>query len=99
MQLKLPRKQQVIIGSLFAGGIFVTAAGAVRTYIMFVLYSDPSKDLTWDAIPIILATTIELYLGIVSLLAILFVCSTTFLVKYAHHRPSKITDLCLHPSD
>lgn len=66
-RLKLPRKQQIIVISLFAGGIFVTAAGAVRTAITYIFFSDPNKDLTWNAIPIIIVTSLELFLGIVSL--------------------------------
>lgn len=67
MRLRLPKKQQIIIGSLFAGGIFVSAAGAVRTYITFTLYMDPNKDMTWNAVPIIITSALELYIGIVSL--------------------------------
>lgn len=67
MKLKLPRKQQIIVGSLFAGGVFVTAAGAVRTYVLFTLSSDPNKDMTWNAIPIIITSALELYIGIVRL--------------------------------
>lgn len=65
-RLKLPRKQQIIVASLFAGGIFVTAAGAVRTAVTFVLFSDPNKDLTWNSIPVIITSALELYIGIVS---------------------------------
>lgn len=67
MRLRLPRKQQIIIGSLFAGGVFVTAAGAVRTFVMFNRYSeDANKDMTWNSVPIIITSALELYIGIVS---------------------------------
>lgn len=74
-RLKLPRKQQIIIGSLFAGGIFVTAAGAVRTFVMFKLYEDFSKDMTWNSIPIIITSALELYIGIVRNPPSIYSCS------------------------
>lgn len=66
VRLQLPRKQQIIVGSLFAGGVFVTAAGAVRTFVMFDRNSDVNKDMTWNSVPIIIASALELYIGIVS---------------------------------
>lgn len=66
VRLKLPRKQQIIIVSLFTGGLFVTAAGAVRTYIFHVTLTDPNRDLTWNAYIIIIVSALELYIGIVS---------------------------------
>lgn len=66
MRLKLPRKQQIIIVSLFTGGLFVTAAGAVRTYVFHVTLTDPTRDLTWNAYIIIIVSALELYIGIVS---------------------------------
>lgn len=68
VRLKLPRKQQIIIVSLFTGGLFVTAAGAVRTYIFHVTLTDPNHDLTWNAYIIIIVSALELYIGIVSYL-------------------------------
>lgn len=68
VRLKLPRKQQIIIVSLFTGGLFVTAAGAVRTYIFHVTLTDPNRDLTWNAYIIIIVSALELYIGIVSYL-------------------------------
>lgn len=65
-RLELPRRQQIIVASLFAGGIFVTAAGAARTAITFITFSDPNRDLTWNSIPVIIASALELYIGIVS---------------------------------
>lgn len=65
-RLQLPRKQQMVVVSLFAGGVFVTAAGAARTAITFATFSDPNKDLTWNSIPVGIASALELYVGIVS---------------------------------
>lgn len=64
-RLKLPRKQQIIIVSLFTGGLFVTAAGAVRTYVFHVTLTDPARDLTWNAYVIIIVSALELYIGII----------------------------------
>ncbi|KAG8161875.1 hypothetical protein KVR01_008862 [Diaporthe batatas] len=64
-RLKLPRKQQIIIVSLFTGGLFVTAAGAVRTYIFHITLTDPARDLTWNSYVIILVSALELYIGII----------------------------------
>lgn len=66
VRLKLPRKQQIIIVSLFTGGLFVTAAGAVRTYVFHITLTDPTRDLTWNAYIIIIVSALELYIGIVS---------------------------------
>ncbi|KAF3770175.1 hypothetical protein M406DRAFT_232296, partial [Cryphonectria parasitica EP155] len=64
-RLKLPRKQQIIVGSLFAGGVFVTAAGAVRTAVTFMSYDDPNKDLTWNSISVLIVSALELHIGII----------------------------------
>lgn len=68
VRLRLPRKQQIIIVSLFTGGLFVTAAGAVRTYVFHITLTDPNRDLTWNAYIIIIVSALELYIGIVSYL-------------------------------
>ncbi|KAK7703092.1 hypothetical protein SLS64_009363 [Diaporthe eres] len=65
VRLKLPRKQQIIIVSLFTGGLFVTAAGAVRTYVFHITLTDPTRDLTWNAYIIIIVSALELYIGII----------------------------------
>ncbi|KKY38194.1 putative integral membrane protein [Diaporthe ampelina] len=69
VRLKLPRKQQIIIVSLFTGGLFVTAAGAVRTYVFHITLTDPTRDVTWNAFVIIIVSALELYIGIVSYLS------------------------------
>jgi hypothetical protein len=66
VRLKLPRKQQIIIVSLFTGGFLVTAAGAARTFVFHVTLTDPSRDMTWNAWLIIIVSSLELYMGIVS---------------------------------
>lgn len=76
VRLKLPRKQQIIIVSLFTGGLFVTAAGAVRTYVFHITLTDPNRDLTWNAYVIIIVSALELYIGIVSHL-----CNISYLIK------------------
>lgn len=102
-RLRLPRKQQIIVASLFAGGIFVTAAGAVRTAVTFISFSDPNKDLTWNAIPVIITSALELYVGIVSDLSAFhppphpeFPTLPSVAFPCAYHQFDIILDLCLH---
>ncbi|KAJ4414602.1 hypothetical protein N0V82_007844 [Gnomoniopsis sp. IMI 355080] len=64
MRLKLPSRQQIIVGSLFAGGLFATVAGAVRTAITFSFTNPANFDKTRNAIPIIIASALELFIGI-----------------------------------
>ncbi|PSR94401.1 hypothetical protein BD289DRAFT_451330 [Coniella lustricola] len=63
--LKLPRRQKITVASLFAGGIFVTLAGAARTTVTFFVFNDPNQDVTWNAIPVFIVSALELYTGII----------------------------------
>ncbi|CAN8096919.1 unnamed protein product [Discula destructiva] len=64
-RLSLTKKQQIIVASLFGGGLFTTLAGAVRTYVTFRLFDSPDADPTWNAIPIIIVSALELFIGII----------------------------------
>lgn len=66
VKLKLPRKQLIVVTALFAGGVFATAAGAVRTFFTNVAFTDPKGDRTWNAYKVTLVTGLELFIGIVS---------------------------------
>lgn len=62
--LRLPLKQRIIVSFLFGAGFIVCIAGIFRTYYFYKLTSR-YHDITWDAIPVWIATVVELYLGIV----------------------------------
>jgi hypothetical protein len=64
--LKLPKKQRIVVYLLFAGGILASIAGAVRTYFTKRLTSSPDHDITWYSYNVMLVGSIELFLGIVS---------------------------------
>lgn len=63
-KLKLPRRQQFIVALLFSMGLLVTLAGAARTVYLYQVTS--SFDKTWKVFPVYIASTVELYIGIVS---------------------------------
>ena len=63
-RLRLPSRQQVILGLLFGAGFIVSAAGCVRTVYTYRL--TVSNDRTWMASPAWLSSSVELYLGIVN---------------------------------
>jgi uncharacterized membrane protein YidH (DUF202 family) len=62
-KLQLPPRQQLIVLLLFAAGLLVTAAGAVRTYYTWKLTI--SYDATWNTYAVWLSSSVELYVGIV----------------------------------
>lgn len=62
-RLQLPTQQQVAIIVLFGVGFLVTLAGAVRT--AFLYRATTSFDKTWLAYPVYIASSVELYIGIV----------------------------------
>lgn len=64
-KLQLPQRQQLVVIALFAAGGLVTAAGAVRTYYTWKITSD--YDASWIAYPVFWSSSLELYIGIVSL--------------------------------
>ena len=61
--LNLPLRQQVILVLLFGAGFLVTIAGIVRTIYTFRVTN--AWDKTWLAYPVWLASSVELYVGIV----------------------------------
>lgn len=63
-KLKLPLQQQIIVVVLFSAGFVVICAGAVRTYYLYQVTTGYDK--TWTAFPAWCASSVELYLGIVS---------------------------------
>jgi hypothetical protein len=65
--LALPRKQRVIVYLLFTGGLLASIAGAVRIYFTWQLTSSPDHDLTWNSYLVMLVSSLELFVGIVSL--------------------------------
>jgi len=64
LALKLPVKQRIVVYLLFTGGLLATAAGAVRTYVTFLM--GKNNDATWDGYLVVLTSSVELYIGIVS---------------------------------
>lgn len=62
-RLQLPTQQQMGIIVLFGVGFLVTLAGAVRT--VFLFRTTESFDKTWLAYPVYIASSVELYIGIV----------------------------------
>ena len=64
--LKLPKKQRVVVYLLFTGGFLASIAGAVRTYFTWRLTSSPDHDITWNAYYVMLLGSLELFVGIVS---------------------------------
>lgn len=67
-QLQLPKKQQMIVASLFAGGLFATGTGAARTFVTFQFFDSADADPTWNATPILLLSALELFISIVRLM-------------------------------
>ncbi|KAL2111784.1 hypothetical protein VUR80DRAFT_9346 [Thermomyces stellatus] len=61
----LPRRQMVVVVGLFAMGWLASLAGAVRTYLLFVQTTAPDHDFTWLSWVSYLASSVELYLGII----------------------------------
>lgn len=64
LQLKLPRRQQIILILVFSGGIVVCIAGVVRTYYTYQMTTGYDK--TWSGYEVILSGSIEMYIIIVS---------------------------------
>ena len=64
-RLQLPIQQQIIIILLFGAGILVTVASVLRTYYLYQVTNGWDK--TWHASPAWITSSVELYVGIVSL--------------------------------
>ncbi|PQE12112.1 integral membrane protein [Rutstroemia sp. NJR-2017a BVV2] len=63
LKLQLPRRQRIIVVLLFAAGLLVCVAGAVRTYYTYIDTADP--DTTWNTYYVWVTSCIELYVGII----------------------------------
>lgn len=101
-RVKLPVQQQIVLGLLFAVGFFITLVGAIRTY---YLYNVTSKwDKTWEAYPVWLTSSVELYVGIVSSSGISLGKKSSlliFVLRFAHpsqQRRNSSVDSVLHGS-
>ncbi len=68
LKLSLPLRQRIFVAFLFGAAFVVCFAGIVRTYYFYRL-TDGYHDITWDAFPVWLSSAIELYVGIVSMIA------------------------------
>lgn len=64
--LRLPKRQRIIVYLLFSGGIVVSITGGIRTYFSWLYTSSPDRDTTWFAYYVMLTSSIELFVGIVS---------------------------------
>ncbi|GAB1320209.1 hypothetical protein MFIFM68171_10419 [Madurella fahalii] len=62
--LDLPVTQRATVLLLFAGGLLVCIAGAVRTHFTWLMVSSPDGDINWHSYDMMLASSIELLLGI-----------------------------------
>ncbi|KAB8300366.1 hypothetical protein EYC80_000549 [Monilinia laxa] len=61
LKLQISQRQRLVIIFLFAAGLLVCVAGAIRTY---YTYNDlVSTDLTWDTYYVWISSSIELYIG------------------------------------
>ena len=64
-KLQLPTKQRISLCMLFAIGFIASTASIVRT--VYVWYSTSNYDRTWTAYPVYIWSSVELYLGLVSI--------------------------------
>jgi hypothetical protein len=63
---ELPRRQMIAVVCLFAAGLGASFAGVARTYLTWYMTTSSDFDLTWHSWVTWLASSIELYVGIVS---------------------------------
>lgn len=89
-RVKLPFQQQLILVMLFAVGFLITLVGVVRTYYLYKV--DKDWDKTWEAYPVWLTSSLELYVGVVSSLLTLYLHATPILTC------SCLSDLRIDPS-
>ncbi len=66
MRLKLPLRQRIYCALLFGAGFIICIAGAIRIGYTYML--NTTYDKTWLAYPTWISGTIEMYLGIVSII-------------------------------
>jgi hypothetical protein len=69
LKLNLPLRQRIACAMLFGAGFIVCIAAGVRMSYTWQL--NTTYDKTWLAYPVWIAGTIELYLGIVSILPLI----------------------------
>ena len=69
LKLNLPLRQRIACAMLFGAGFIVCIAAGVRMSYTWQL--NTTYDKTWLAYPVWIAGTIELYLGIVSVLLLI----------------------------
>ncbi|QSZ35475.1 hypothetical protein DSL72_008345 [Monilinia vaccinii-corymbosi] len=63
LKLQISQRQRLVIVVLFAVGLLVCVAGAIRTY---YTYEDlTSSDLTWNTYYVWISSSVELYVGII----------------------------------
>lgn len=62
-RVKLPIQQQIVLAMLFATGFLITLTGALRTYYLYKVTTGYDK--TWEAFPVWLTSSVELYVGII----------------------------------
>lgn len=66
MRLQMPRHEQIGVIVLLSLGFFVTLAGVVRTYYIW-LAQVHTQDETWWSYPLFVAASVEVDVGIVSI--------------------------------
>ncbi|ORY63431.1 uncharacterized protein BCR38DRAFT_228272 [Pseudomassariella vexata] len=64
MRLELRRKEKLIVMGLFGAGLLVSCAGIARIYLTWIFATTPDFDLTWTGWDVVLASNVELFLGI-----------------------------------
>lgn len=64
--LNLPKRQRIAVYLLFTAGLLASVAGAIRTYFTWRLTSAPNHDYIWNSYYVVLLSSIELFVGIVS---------------------------------
>ncbi|KAM5444808.1 hypothetical protein MferCBS31731_000263 [Microsporum ferrugineum] len=64
MSLKLYARQRFILALLFGTGFIIVISGSIRAFFTYRL--SRSYDKTWDAYPLWVAATVEMYLGIIA---------------------------------
>ncbi|KAK2855697.1 hypothetical protein FQN49_004932 [Arthroderma sp. PD_2] len=64
LSLKLYSRQRLVLALLFCTGFIICIAGVARTF--FTYRISRSYDKTWDAYPLFIAATIEMYLGVIA---------------------------------
>ncbi|KAF8855902.1 hypothetical protein BDZ45DRAFT_715582 [Acephala macrosclerotiorum] len=85
-RVKLPIQQQIVLAMLFATGFLITLTGALRTYYLYKVTTGYDK--TWEAFPVWLTSSVELYVGII--------CASVPATKRFFNRFVPITAVHIH---